>query len=168
MRPRFELAHINVARFRQPAEDPANADFVAMLGRVNAVADASPGFVWRLIDDQADPADLQVFGDPALLVNLSVWTDIESLKDFTYKSPLHREMVRRRADWFLRLDVVLALWWVPAGHRPRVAEGKARLDILRARGPTAEAFTFSRAFGPEGQDDRKEFFSEEKNQKTFD
>ncbi len=143
----YQLAHINVARFRRPADDPANADFMAMLGQVNAGADASPGFVWRLIDEEADPADLQVFGDPALLVNLSVWADVESLRDFTYGNELHRDMIRQRAAWFERLEVFLALWWVPAGHRPSVAEGKARLDILRARGPSDEAFTFLRIFG---------------------
>jgi len=146
----FELAHINVARFRRPADDPANADFVAMLARVNAAADRAPGFVWRLIDELADPVDLQVFGDPQVLVNMSVWRDIARLRDFTYAHALHRDMVRRRAAWFERLEVFLALWWVPAGHRPSVAEGKARLEVLRARGPCAEAFTFLRPFGAGG------------------
>jgi hypothetical protein len=146
----FELAHINVARFRLPAEDPANADFVAMLDRVNADADAAPGFVWRLIDALADPADLQVFGDQRVLVNMSVWKDIESLQEFTYGTVLHREMIRRRAAWFEHMEIFLALWWVPAGHRPRVAEGKSRLAHLRAFGPSREAFTFARRFGTDG------------------
>jgi hypothetical protein len=140
----FELAHINVARFRLPAEDPANADFVAMLDVVNAQADVAPGFVWRLIDDLADPADLQVFGDPRVLVNMSVWRDVESLQEFTYGTGLHREMVRRRAGWFERMEIFLALWWVRAGERPSVAEGK------REVGPSAEAFTFARRFGADG------------------
>jgi len=146
MQAAYQLAHINVARFRRPVDDPANADFLAMLGRVNGGADTSPGFVWRLIDELADPDDLRAFGDPALLVNLSVWTDIGSLRDFTYGHALHREMMQRRAAWFERLEVFLALWWVPAGHRPTVTEGKARLKVLRGRGPTAEAFTFGHAF----------------------
>ncbi len=146
----MQLAHINIARFRLPSSDPANADFVAALDGVNARADASPGFVWRLIDELADPADLASFGDPNVLVNLSVWTDIESLQDFTYRNPLHREMIRRRAAWFERLEVFLALWWVADGHRPLVAEGRDRLEILRARGSSAAAFTFARPFGPDG------------------
>lgn len=147
----FELAHINVARFRRPVDDPANADFVAMLDRVNEAADGAPGFVWRLIDALADPADLLVFGDPHVLVNMSVWQDIASLQDFTYGHALHRDMVRRRGAWFERMEVFLGLWWVPEGHRPRVAEGKARLEVLRARGACAEVFTFSRPFGAGGR-----------------
>jgi hypothetical protein len=146
----FELAHINVARFRLPSDDPANADFVAMLDRVNADADAAPGFVWRLIDELADPADLRVFGDPRVLVNMSVWKDIESLQDFTYGTVLHREMIRRRAAWFERMEIFLALWWVEAGHRPSVSEGKRRLEHLREFGPLPEAFTFARRFGADG------------------
>jgi hypothetical protein len=146
----MELAHINVARFRLPADDPANADFVAMLDRVNAEADAAPGFLWRLIDEAADPADLQVFGDPRVLVNMSVWKDIESLQDFTYGTGLHREMIRRRGAWFERMEIFLALWWVKDGHRPCVAEGKSRLEHLRSSGASPEAFTFARRFAPDG------------------
>jgi hypothetical protein len=144
----FELAHINVARFRRPAEDPANADFLAMLDRVNESADRAPGFIWRLLDDQADPHDLQAFNDPRVLVNMSVWQDIASLHDFTYANPLHRDMVRRRAAWFDRLEIFLALWWVTPGHRPSVTEGKVRLELLQSRGPCADAFTFQCTFAP--------------------
>jgi heme-degrading monooxygenase HmoA len=139
----FELAHINVARFRRPVEDPANADFLAMLERVNATADRAPGFVWRLEDALADPADLLAFGDPRVLVNVSVWRDVESLREFTYGTALHREMMRRRGAWFERMEVSLGLWWVPMGHRPGVAEGKGKLEILRGRGACGEVFTFS-------------------------
>jgi hypothetical protein len=145
----FELAHINVARFRRPIEDAANADFVAALAGVNAGADAAPGFVWRMLDEDLAPEDLAVFDDPLVLVNMSVWRDLQSLRDFTYGHAGHRAMLGQRAKWFEHVSVSLALWWVKAGHRPGLAEGRARLDILAKVGPSEKAFTFAQNFGVE-------------------
>jgi hypothetical protein len=145
----YNLAQINVAKFRHPINDPVNADFVANLDRVNAVADASPGFVWRLIGSGNSATDIQAFDDPLLLVNLSVWTDIESLRAYAYKNPAHAEIMRRRKEWTEEMqEAYVALWWIPSGHIPTILEAKQKLESVRQNGPTSEAFTFSRPFPP--------------------
>jgi hypothetical protein len=144
---RFEIAQLNVATMKEPLESPGMADFVANLDRVNALAEGSPGFVWRLQTAEGDATALRPLGD-STLVNMSVWRDIESLNNFVYRSA-HSEIMRRRREWFDRMrEAYLVLWWVPAGHRPTVTEAIGRLELLRAKGPTAEAFTFGNAFPP--------------------
>jgi hypothetical protein len=146
---RYELAQLNIATMKEPLESPGMADFVANLDRINALAEGSPGFVWRLQTDEGDATALRPLGD-STLVNMSVWRDIESLNSFVYRST-HSEIMRRRREWFDRMrEAYLVLWWVPAGHRPSVTEAVAKLDLLRAKGPTADAFTFGNAFPPPG------------------
>jgi len=124
------------------------ADFAANLERINAVADRSPGFVWRLQTEDGDATSIRPFENENLLVNMSVWRDVESLNQYVYSSA-HVEVMRRRREWFERMqEAFLVLWWVPDGHRPSVREAIARLEVLRSKGPTAEAFTFRQAFPP--------------------
>lgn len=150
----YHLAQINIAKFRVPMEDPVNRDFVANLQHVNAIAEQQPGFVWRLIGDGGDATDIQAYDDPDIIVNMSLWTDIESLAAFVYRNPAHLEIMRRRREWFERLEIHQALWWVPAGHRPDAAEGRWRLEHLERHGPTARAFTFRQPYGvPAGADE---------------
>ena len=147
--PRFELAQLNIAIMKEPLESPGMADFVANLDRINALAEESPGFLWRLQTEEGDATALRPLGD-STLVNMSVWRDVESLNTFVYRSA-HSEIMRRRREWFDRMrEAYLVLWWVPPGHRPSVTEAVAKLDLLRAKGPTAEAFTFGKAFPPPG------------------
>ena len=142
------LAQANVAHMRAPLDDPLMAEFRAWLEPVNAVADASPGFVWRLQTEQGDATSIDAFGDPLLLFNLSVWDSIEALEAYTYRSD-HVRAIRRRKDWFLPAsEAAVVLWWVPAGHLPSVDEAKKRLELLRGRGPSAEAFNFRTRFAP--------------------
>jgi hypothetical protein len=137
----YELAQLNIAVMKESLESPRMADFVANLDRINALADRSPGFVWRLQTEEGDATALRPFGEN-VLVNMSVWKDLSSLRNFVYQSA-HLEFVRRRKEWFERTsEPFLALWWVPGGHRPTIVEGKARLDSLRQHGPTPEAFDF--------------------------
>lgn len=143
---RYHLAQLNIATFRQPMDHPDNADFVNNLDRVNATAEAQPGFVWRLIGEGNDAMDVRLFENPNTIVNLSVWQDIESLFSFVYQNPAHRDIMRRRKEWFERMDVHMVLWWVPAGHTPTPAEAVARLERLKEVGPTPEAFSFKQAF----------------------
>lgn len=144
----WHLAQINVARLLHPIDHPATAGFVDLLEPVNAVADAAPGFVWRLQDDSGDATAIDAYGDPMLIINLSVWEDIDSLRAFTYDG-LHRQALQQRAEWFTGRDGPhLALWWVAAGHIPSIAEAVERLDILRARGPSPHAFTLVRPYPP--------------------
>ncbi len=140
------LAQVNIAKFLKPVEDPANADFVSNLDRVNAVAEAQPGFVWRLKGDGNDATSYRPFDDPNLAVNLSVWVDLDSLMTFVYRDAAHRDIMRRRREWFDRMEFFMALWWVPAGHIPTIDEAKAKLDLIARLGPTADAFTFRQTF----------------------
>jgi hypothetical protein len=148
----FHLAQINVARFRAPVTDPSNAGFVAQLDGVNAAADAAAGFVWRLTGAGNNATDIRPdANDPLMALNMSVWESPQALGAFVYRSG-HVAVMRRRTEWFEKLEIFMALWWVPAGHRPTVEEGMARLDMLRRRGPTAEAFTFKDTFPAPGAD----------------
>lgn len=143
----YELAQLNIAVMKEPLESPAMADFVANLDRINALAENSPGYVWRLQTEEGDATALRPLGDDTL-VNVSVWKDVESLNKYVYGSA-HVEIMRRRKEWFERMrEAYIVLWWVPSGHRPSVAEAIARLELLRAKGPTEEAFTFRQAFPP--------------------
>ena len=141
---RFELAQMNVARLRAPLDSPQLADFVGALDRINAVADGSSGFVWRLQDDSGNATALQPMGAD-VIVNMSVWKDPQSLQAFTYRSD-HAGVMKRRREWFEKMDLYLVLWWVPRGHRPSPEEGIARLESLRGHGPGPEAFTFGKLF----------------------
>jgi hypothetical protein len=147
---RYQLAQINIGRLRAPVGDPVVAEFVANLDRINALADASPGFVWRLTGAGDDATDIRPdAADPLMAMNMSVWESPEALAAFVYRSD-HRPVMRRRAEWFEKLELYMALWWVPAGHRPTVAEGWGKVETLRRLGPTAQAFTFKDIFPPPG------------------
>jgi GNAT superfamily N-acetyltransferase len=139
---------LNVARLRHPLEHPATAGFVDALVPVNALADSAPGFVWRLQTDDGDATSIRPFPDADVLVNLSVWQTIADLKAFAYAGE-HLRVFRQRREWFDdHDDASLALWWVPAGSVPTVAEAAQRLAFLRRHGPTPYAFTFSHPFEP--------------------
>jgi hypothetical protein len=144
----YELAQLNIGIIKGPMGSPIMADFAANLERINALADRSPGFVWRLQGAEGDATAIRPFANEKMLVNMSVWRDLESLSRYVYNSA-HVEIMRRRREWFERMaEAFLVLWWVPTDHRPSVAEAVARLEVLRGKGPTAEAFTFRRAFPP--------------------
>jgi hypothetical protein len=138
----WHLAQVNIALPVAPLESEQLAEFVAALDPINAIADESPGFVWRLQTDAGDATAVKGFGDERLIVNLSVWSSMEALGDFVLRSA-HVEVMRRRREWFERMaSAYTALWWVPYGHRPSVAEAEDRLEHLRRDGPTERAFTF--------------------------
>nr|WSW68599.1 DUF3291 domain-containing protein [Streptomyces sp. NBC_00995] len=140
----FHLAQVNVGRMLAPLDSPQLAGFVAQLQEINAVADQAPGFVWRMVDESgADATNLRpAHDDDLLLINCSVWESVEALRNYTYRSD-HLKVLARRRDWFQRLaDVSVALWWVPAGHRPSVAEAMGRIALIREKGEGPEAFTF--------------------------
>lgn len=142
----WHLAQVNVGRIRAPMSDPIMAEFAGSLAEINALAEASPGFVWRLKEDSGNATAIQAFPDPRTLVNLSVWTDVAPLRDYAYRSA-HGKFFARREAWFEKpTSVHLALWWIPAGHVPTVEEAKDRLATIDRLGPTGEAFTFRQAF----------------------
>jgi len=142
----FHLAQVNVMRMRAPLDDATMADFVALLAPVNALAERSPGFVWRLKTDEGDATAIRVVDDDRILVNFSVWESQLQLWNFAYASR-HLDVMRRRREWAERLPTrTHVIWWVPAGSLPTLDDALAKLERLRAFGPTPEAFTFRDSF----------------------
>ena len=136
-----QLAQLNIARMKFDFEAPEMAGFVARLDEINALADGAAGFVWRWIAE-GEAATAENHFDADLLVNLSVWQDLETLRAFVFKSS-HNQVMAQRKQWFERMQqAYTVLWWVPAGHLPSLQEARERLDLLREKGPTAQAFTF--------------------------
>jgi heme-degrading monooxygenase HmoA len=141
----FHLAQINIALPLEPVDSELLSEFVAALDPVNALADESAGFVWRLQTEDGNATAVRAFDDDRLIVNMSVWESLEALRAFVYTSG-HTDVMRRRREWFHKLDIHMALWWVPEGHIPAVAEAEDRLRTLDRLGPTSQAFTFRRHF----------------------
>ncbi len=145
----LHIAQVNIARMKAPLEDPVMAGFVARLEEINALADRSPGFVWRLQTTDGNATYLRPYDDDRILFNLSVWETVEQLKRYVYYSA-HVEVLRQRQAWFEKFaGAYVALWWVPQGRLPGVDEAKQRLAHLEAHGPTQFAFTFKKVFAPD-------------------
>lgn len=138
----WQLAQVNVGRMRGARGDAQVAGFYAELDAINAIADASPGFVWRLQGEGNDATDLQPTPDPLFLINMSVWTDAEALFEFVYRTG-HVRIMSGRRQWFERMEGAFqALWWVPTGHRPTIDEALSKLWLIDRFGPSQQAFTF--------------------------
>jgi hypothetical protein len=145
-----ELAQLNIGIIKAPMDSPLMAGFASNLDRINALAEATDGFVWRLQTEEGDATAIRPFENANMLVNMSVWRDLDSLSQYVYKSA-HVEPMRKRREWFVRMnEAFLVLWWVPKGHRPSVTEAIERLELLRAQGPTADAFTFRQSYPSPG------------------
>lgn len=146
----WHLAQINIGRLVAPQGDPRVQPFFDALDRVNALAEASPGFVWRLQDDGGNAMGIRYAPDPLLAVNMSVWTDADALFAFVYRSA-HTPVMAKRRDYFERYDgAYQALWWIPAGTLPTVNDGLSRLWLIERFGPCPEAFTFKARFPEPG------------------
>jgi Domain of unknown function (DUF3291) len=144
----YELAQLNIGIIKGPMDSPVMAEFAANLDRINAVAESSSGFVWRLQTPEGNATAIRPFDNENVLVNMSVWQDADALRKFVYRSA-HSDILRRRREWFEKMsEVFLVLWWVPRGHRPSLEEAIARLELLRLKGPHSEAFTFRETFPP--------------------
>ena len=144
----MHLAQANVATLRASYDDPLMSDFVEQLDPVNALADASPGFVWRLVGDDVDACASTLFGIDSMLFNMSVWESLEALEGYVYKST-HVDVLRNRSKWFEKpTRSPFVLWWIEPGHTPSIDEAKERFDLLWNNGPTPAAFNFSKRFGP--------------------
>lgn len=142
----YHIAQINIARMLAPIEDPLMQDFVAQLPPINAIADESPGFVWRLQSESGDATSIKVYDDNMIIINLTVWENEDVLRDYVYKSA-HYGVLRDRKRWFDKFSgPYYALWWIPAGHLPDTEEGKKRLEHLREHGDTSYAFSFKKIF----------------------
>lgn len=146
----YHLAQVNIARMLAPLDDPLMAEFVANLDKVNALADSSPGFIWRFQTEEGDATAVRAYEDDRILFNMSVWASLKDFSDYVYgMESLHRHVMKQRRRWFERFDgPYAALWWVPAGHIPTVEEAKERLKSLRIHGATADAFSLKEPFSP--------------------
>jgi uncharacterized protein DUF3291 len=146
---KYHIAQVNIGRIRAELDDPIMAGFVNRLDEINALADASPGFVWRLQTNQGNATYFRPFEDERTLLNMSVWETLEQLRHFVYQT-MHVELLRQRYAWFEKFaGAYAALWWVPSAHIPGIDEAKRRLAHLEAHGPTQFAFTFNSVIMPD-------------------
>ena len=144
----YHLAELNIARMLYQMDDPRFSGFVNRLEEINTLAEQSKGFIWRLKTDEGDAMSIRAFEDDMLIINMSVWESIEDLYQYTYYTA-HAELFRQRQDWFEHLkEPMFAMWWVPEGHIPDLEEAKEKLELIRLKGPTAEAFHFKKRFDP--------------------
>jgi len=144
---RFHLAQVNIGRIRAPLDDPIMEGFRSQLHPINALADRSPGFVWRLQTEDGNAMAIRPFADERMAINMSVWGSLEALQQFVYRST-HVGPVRDRKQWFEPIEgPILVLWWIPSGHVPTVAEALDRLEHLK-HGASPDAFTFRIPFRP--------------------
>jgi Domain of unknown function (DUF3291) len=147
----YVLAEVNIARMLAPLDSAQLAGFVAELEPVNALADAAPGFVWRMQTEDGNNTAVRAFqwdmaGSAGVLTNMSVWESVEALAEFVY-SPRHREVLRQRREWFEKMaEAYLAMWWIPRGHVPTTDEAEERVLHLREHGVTPFAFTLKEHF----------------------
>src|SRR5689334_7643171 len=148
MMPRFHLAQVNIGRLRAPIDDPMMEGFRSQLGPINALADRTPGFVWRLQTEDGNAMAIRPFADERMAINMSVWESLDALQQFVYPSA-HVAPLRDGKEWFEPIDgPILVLWWVPVSHVPTVGEAIERLQRLKDIGPSSEAFTFRPPFPP--------------------
>jgi len=143
---KFHLAQINIAHLKAPIDDPLIADFVADLDRINLLAEQSEGFIWRLEDEAGNATSFNPYDNPNYIINMSVWRDVSSLKDFVYKSN-HVEVYMKRAQWFHSMDKAhMALWWIPSDHTPTLEEAVEKLALIDKIGNSKDAFTFRKIY----------------------
>ena len=140
--PSTHIAQLNVGVMVAPTDDPVVAEFMVNLDRINAQADAAPGFVWRLQTESGNATDIHAFANPLELVNMSVWETVDELKAYVYRTE-HVDFFRRRAEWFEADAKRLVLWNVTAGSVPALDDAVRRLEFLERHGPTVYAFGFA-------------------------
>ncbi|MFZ0104638.1 MAG: DUF3291 domain-containing protein [Pseudolabrys sp.] len=143
--PNHHLAQLNIGRIRYEIDDPRMADFTNNLALVNGLAERTPGFVWRYIDESGNSTSTRPYADPKIAINLSVWESVAALERFVYQT-VHKQFYSRRAEWFEHFeDQYFVMWWVPAGHRPSVEEAVGRIEHLKQHGPSDHAFDWQTA-----------------------
>lgn len=150
---KYQLAQLNVARMLEPLDHPLMWEFVHFLGPINELAEQQEGFIWRLKDEEGTSATSieTPFTDDMIIVNMSVWESMETLRHFVYKTA-HSYFVRQGKQWFERMERPhMVLWWVSEGHEPTPVEAAAKLEALQQNGPTPEAFDWGRPYGPNGE-----------------
>ena len=143
----MHLAQLNIAHMKgENIDAPIMSNFVAQLDEINILAESSAGFVWRLKDDSGDATNIKAFDDPRIIVNMSVWENLEALEAYVY-SGRHVEVMKSRREWFNRMATMhMVLWWIPVGHIPTTEEAKERLEYVQKNGASKYAFSFRQKF----------------------
>ena len=142
----YQLAQVNIGIAKGAMDSEVMKVFADNLDPINAIAEASVGFVWRLKDDCGNATDIVFSDNPNELVNMSVWESVDDLKHFMFKTH-HIDFLKRKKEWFeTPSQATYVLWWVPAGHLPSIEEAKQKLSLIRKHGETAEAFSFKKVF----------------------
>ncbi|WP_367751947.1 DUF3291 domain-containing protein [Flavobacterium sp. WC2430] len=143
----YQIAEINIAKMKGVAiNDPIMKEFVDNLDSVNELAESSTGFVWRLKDDTNNATALNPYNDEQIIVNVSVWENVESLENFVYKT-FHTEFLKRRKEWFQTFGkVYTAMWWIKKGEFPTLYNAKEKLDYLQENGASEIVFDFRKKF----------------------
>lgn len=145
---KYHLAQLNIALAIAPLDTPIMEGFTSKLDEINALAESSTGFIWRLKEESGDATAIQAFTDPLMIVNMSVWESLEALKEYVFHSD-HVAIMRQRKKWFKPLkEASIVFWWIPVGHKPTVEEAKERLELLRTQGANEKAFNFKMIFPP--------------------
>jgi hypothetical protein len=149
---KYQLAQVNMGRIKAPLDSEVMRGFMSRLDEINALADCSPGFVWRLQTSDGNATYFRPYSeDDTILLNMSVWESVEALKKYVYRTA-HAELLGQRHEWFEKFSgVYLAMWWVPSGHIPSIDEAKKRVAHLNAHGPTQFAFNFKTTFEPDDE-----------------
>ncbi|MEH6455525.1 MAG: DUF3291 domain-containing protein [Cocleimonas sp.] len=148
MNTKFHLAQLNIADAKADQNSDIMSGFVDRLGEIHVLAEGSPGFIWRYQDEEGEEAPKVIFNNPLILVNMTLWQDIDSLRHFVYKTT-HKELIQGREAWFHKMqEMHQVLWWVPEGHIPTLQEAKLRLDLIRQEGSTQKAFSFAKPYTP--------------------
>jgi hypothetical protein len=143
----FQIAQINIGRINGVnIEDPIMKEFVANLDSINALAENSKGFVWRLKDDSNNATNLNPCNDEQIIINISAWETIEDLENFVYRT-VHSNFLRRRKEWFQSFGkAYAAMWWIPAGQFPTIQEAMEKLDYFQENGPSKTVFDYKNKY----------------------
>jgi len=145
----MHLAQLNIAKTKYSLDEPEIKEFVDNLVPVNQLAESSDGFIWRLKDENDDATNIKAFSDPEIIVNMSVWTSTDALKNFMFRTH-HRDFLRRKKEWFHNIpDDSYVLWWIPEGHIPSIEEAVEKLELIRKNGDSPGAFSFKSNFSAE-------------------
>ncbi len=145
---KYHIAQLNIGKLLHPMEHPAIAGFKDNLEQINRLAERSQGFIWRLKDDSGNATHIQVFHDPLIIVNMSVWESVETLQSFVYLTE-HKKFIQKRHLWFEKLSTpYMAIWWISEGHIPSLEEALDRLNHLIKEGESEYAFTFRNIYFP--------------------
>lgn len=140
------IGQMNIAVALDALDSPKLAEFMENLDRINALAEASPGFIWRLKDDSGNATAIPILQDPKAVLNVSVWQSVDDLYAFSFQTD-HQAFVKRRREWFQpSKKITMALWSLEDSKTmPTVDEAFARLTHLQVNGPSSFAFNWATA-----------------------